>query len=76
MFNLPKLEKSMSYQLWCNVSRSYFSLGVFTPEKNSEYYSFKLPQLSGKQTIKFLVSKEQKLGAKRPGKLIYLKGRL
>ena len=76
MFNMPKLEKSMSYQLWVNVSRSYFSLGVFTPNGNSEYYPFKLPQLSGKRTIKFLVSKEQKLGAERPGKLIYLNGRL
>lgn len=76
MFNMPKLEKSMSYQLWVNVSRSYFSLGVFTPNGNSEYYPFKLPQLSGKQTIKFLVSKEQKLGAERPGKLIYMNGRL
>lgn len=76
MFNMPQLEKSKSYQLWVHVSRSYFSLGVFTPNGNSEYYSFKLPQLSGKRTIKFLVSKEQKLGAERPGKLIYLNGRL
>ncbi len=75
MFNMSKIEKNKSYQLWVNVSRSYFSLGVFTPQKNSEYYSFKLPQLSGKQTIRFLVSKETKLGAERPGKLIYLRGR-
>ena len=75
MFNMPKIEKNMSFQLWVNVSRSYFSLGVFTPNKTPEYYPFKLPQLSGKQTIRFLVSKETKLGAERPGKLIYLKGK-
>jgi len=76
MFNMPELEKSKSYQLWVNVSRSYFSLGIFPPNENSDYYPFKLPQLSGKQTIRFLVSKETKLGAERPGKLIYLKGKL
>lgn len=76
MFNMPKLEKSMSYQLWVNVSRSYFSLGVFTPSETPEYYPFKLPQLSGRQTIRFLLSKETKLGAERPGKLIYLNGKL
>lgn len=78
MFNMPKLEKSMSYQLWVNVSRSYFSLGVFSPSEddNPEYYTFKLPQLSGKQKIKFLVTKEQKLGANKPGRLIYLQGQL
>ena len=78
MFNMPKLEKNMSYQLWVNVSRSYFSLGVFSPteDDNPEYYTFKLPQLSGKQKIKFLVTKEQKLGADKPGRLIYLQGQL
>jgi len=76
MFNMPRLEKSMSYQLWVNVSRSYFSLGVFIPKKIPEYHPFKLPQLSGKRTIRFLVTKETKLGAERPGKLIYLKGKL
>jgi len=78
MLNMPELEKSMSYQLWVNVSKSYFSLGVFSPSKDDspDYYSFKLPQLSTKQKITFIVSKETKLGANKPGKLIYLKGQL
>lgn len=78
MLNMPELEKSMSYQLWVNVSRSYFSLGVYSPSKEGlpDYYSFKLPQLSTKQKITFIVSKETKLGANKPGKLIYLEGQL
>ncbi len=74
--NLPTLAEGKAYQLWISIKGKYSSLGVFTNENRSTYYSFKLPEITSQDGVKFIVTQEASQGAENPGRAIFLKGDL
>lgn len=74
--NMPALAEGKAYQLWISIKGKYSSLGVFTNENRSIYYSFKLPEITSQDGAKFIVTQETSQGAENPGQVIFLTGDL
>ena len=74
--NMPALAEGKAYQLWISIKGKYSSLGVFTKENRSTYYSFKLPEITSQDGAKFIVTQETSQGAENPSQVIFLTGDL
>ena len=73
---LPQISKNDSYQLWVYSSRKYTTLGVFKSINPTKFYEFSTPDLPQKSGLKFLITKENFSGSKKPGKDLIATGSL
>jgi hypothetical protein len=73
---LPQPELKNVYQLWAELRGSYYSLGIFHPDKKIEYYSFRIPSIQSANDLNFILTEEKLEGSKIPEGRPLLKGSL